>query len=82
MTKLDIAIPPPPKELMQQMGMQGPGQTLEARRIGAGTELVSDPTVIPRGLSPRGICFSSGVPSSSGCPTACTQLCAGTNQSF
>jgi zinc protease len=25
-TKLDIAIPPPPKELMEQMGMQGPGQ--------------------------------------------------------
>ena len=25
-TTVDIAIPPPPKELMQQMGMQGPGQ--------------------------------------------------------
>jgi zinc protease len=25
-TKLDIAIPPPPKELMEQMGMQGPTQ--------------------------------------------------------
>jgi zinc protease len=25
-TKLDIAIPPPPKELMEQMGMQGPAQ--------------------------------------------------------
>jgi zinc protease len=24
-TKVDIAIPPPPKELMEQMGMQGPG---------------------------------------------------------
>ena len=25
-TTVDITIPPPPKELMQQMGMQGPGQ--------------------------------------------------------
>jgi hypothetical protein len=25
-TKVDITIPPPPRELMEQMGVQGPGQ--------------------------------------------------------